>query len=131
MPKLGKLRHPIGSYRLISLLLNFNKLYEGLLLHFLLDHQEQANIVPNEVFADCAAVFCRYPDMANGFTTYKQSMLIALDISKAFGKVNHQSLMYWLEFSTILPVQSKLYSLISHHNGSWSAAGFYACLLAP
>jgi hypothetical protein len=94
----------IDSYRPISLLPSFSKIIEKLILHRLISHFNDHNILANEQFgfrqnySTDKAIFKLLNHILNAMNNKKTVGGIFCDLRKAFNCVDHAILMSRLEF---------------------------------
>lgn len=104
IPKPGKPATEASSYRPISLLVNFGKLFERVILARLRDFSDSHNLLPNEQFGFRAKHSCTHQvhriveHISTEFdrNTHKPTGAVFLDVAKAFDKVWHNGLIYKL-----------------------------------
>lgn len=113
VPKPNKIENLVSSYRPISLLPIFSKIFERLLLKRLLPIIEKKNIIPDHQFGfrhkhgtpeQCHRIINVLTDT---FETKKYCSAVFLDIYQAFDKVWHTGLLYKLK--NILPAPFYLF----------------------
>lgn len=87
------------SYRPISLLTQFSKIYEACLLTRIRSHIEENNIIPPQQFGfrpqhnSSQQLLRLTTQIQNNFIKRRQTVMISLDIRQAFDSVHHKALL--------------------------------------
>ncbi len=107
IPKPGKTRSSPTSYRPISLLPTLSKIFERILYNRLLKEINSKNILPEDQFGFRASLSTTHQlrritqTITNNFKNKFNTLMVALDIEKAFDSVWHENLLVKLRDNNI------------------------------